>query len=123
MYRVGINYGAGELALARAIADVLSERGTVVGNSGISQPPTIEGEITLSSTQRTAQLFSKSIAGTIPGGFHSITIANIGNSPGQLQGEEILPNTKISWQASGNDTIAEITYDSTNTVFIIAILR
>ncbi|MEH2138575.1 hypothetical protein [Nostoc sp.] len=101
----------------RTKALLVSEEGKILSEkSEDSTDPNI------SSIERVPEIKKVSDQNVISGGKKMVFIANIGAADGLLLGTEFLPGDSISLEATGNDTIAEISYNATNTIFMIVTL-
>ncbi|ACC81139.1 hypothetical protein [Nostoc punctiforme] len=99
----------------RAIA--VDENGRIQSiGEGVSITPVDSG------IQRKPDIKKVSDENVIPAGTKMVFVANIGGSAGLLLETEFLPGDSVSLEATGNDTIAEISYNATDTIFMLVTL-
>lgn len=92
--------------------------------SGTSTPPVLGDILTLLQAQvRTPEIISVTGAGTTPSNVFSISIANVGNADGLVDGVALPAGVSINYDGGGiNNTVDAISYNATGTVFIITYL-
>lgn len=90
-----------------------------VDNSGHPIPDSGGGNDSASGATRSTTILSTSQAGEIPAGANSVAIANIGANAGIIKGVAFPAGTATSFQAPSRDALDAISYDATNTIFLI----
>lgn len=71
--------------------------------------------------KRTPGVISTSTTGSTTAGWYSFSIANIGSSAGDVEGQSIPAGTVLNFDAGAlNNTLESISYDATGTTFIIS---
>ncbi|MFN6572366.1 hypothetical protein [Dendronalium sp. ChiSLP03b] len=74
------------------------------------------------SAQLTPAYNSVSNSGTVSAGKTAIAVFNFGANAGTLNGVSFPSGARVGWEATGNNTLAAVTYDATGTTFLISTL-
>ena len=62
-------------------------------------------------------------AGVIPPGAFQLSIANLGNADGYVQGSKLPPGISVDFTADAGDYLSQVTYDASGTEFLITIVQ
>ena len=83
---------------------------------------TVEALLTTANqaSPRNATYINTSTEGTIAAGANSVSIANIGNAAGTVEGVSFPSGATISWSANGKDTLDAIAYNASGTTYLIS---
>jgi hypothetical protein len=79
----------------------------------------ISGTVSLAGSQKAQKINRRSDSGSIEEGLSSISIANVGAANGTVATATLKPGETVNFNAGGNNTLAGMSYDATDTEFLI----